>query len=210
MTIFNDGNFSRRSVLAGAGAVFVSGCSSILPTPAPVQLYVLRPDMMPPAGPPVRWRLSVAAPDATAALDTTRIALIRSATTMDYYANSAWPDRAPLIVQRLMVEALESSGRIQSVDRDTAGIASDYLLETELRNFEARYDAGGPQVLVTIQAKMVQIPERVIVASLTASQRATAGANTVDSVVLAFDQATGAAIAQIAGWALALPQPAGR
>jgi cholesterol transport system auxiliary component len=206
MTIPSDAKIHRRQLLAGAGAAaFLSGCSSVLPAPAPVQLYVLRPDLMPPMGPPVRWRLAVATPDASAALDTTRIALIRTATTMDYYANSAWPDRAPLLLQRMLVEAFEKSGRIQAVDRDTAGLTADFVLQTELRNFEARYEGPNPQVQVTIEAKMVQIPDRMIVSSTNVTQTANASANTVDSVVLAFDQATGAAINQITSWALATP-----
>jgi cholesterol transport system auxiliary component len=199
--------YQRRSVLMGMSALAVSGCSSILPAPQQAQLYLLDPAIMPPAGPPVRWRLTVAAPDASAALDTTRIALVRTPTTMDYYANAEWPDRVPLLMQRLLIQAFDGSGRILSVDRDTAGIESDYVLETEIRNFEAHYETGNPQVQVTIRAKMVQMPMRDIVAAFTANQRSDAGANTVDAVVMAFDTASAAAVTQIVGWAFGLPAP---
>jgi len=45
------------------------------------------------------------------------------------------------------------------------------------------------------------------VATLNANQQAQASANNLDSVVMAFDQATAPAIAQIAAWTLAQPSP---
>jgi len=197
----------RRSVLLGVAGVFASGCSSILPVPVVPQLYVLRPQGAPPTGPQVRWQLSVAAPDAAASLDTVRIALTRSPTTMDYFANAAWSDRVPLMVQRLLIQSFDASGRILSVDRDTAGLEADYLLETEIRDFQARYDTpdGAPEIEIGMQAKLVRMPQREIIGALNATQRARASANNLDAIVVAFNQAAGAAIAQIAAWTLSTP-----
>jgi cholesterol transport system auxiliary component len=203
---------SRRGVLAVLGASALAGCSSILPQPVAVQLYVLRPTIMPPAGASVSWRLSVATPDAVASLDTTRIALMRSPTTMDYFAQSAWTDRVPLLVQRLLIQAFENSGRIVSVDRDTTGLEDDYLLETEIRDFQANYDSamGAPEIVVTLEAKLARMPERSIVASKNATARIMAAQNSVDSVVAAFNQATASALSQIVAWTLAAPAPVPR
>jgi cholesterol transport system auxiliary component len=201
-------HLTRRGFAAGATALFASGCTILQPPMVP-RLYVLRPTMTPAMGAPVRWRLAVGAPDAAQSLDTPRIALTRSSTTMDYFANAAWTDRVPLMVQRLLLQSFESSGRILAVDRDTAGLETDYLLETEIRDFTARYDTpdAAPQVVVTIQARMVRMPQREIVGSLTAQQQAQASANTLDSIVTAFNQATGAALSQITGWSLTMPAP---
>jgi cholesterol transport system auxiliary component len=173
------------------------------------QLYVLRPPITPPMGAPVQWRLSVGPPDAAASLDTTRIALSRSATTMDYFANAAWNDRAPLILQRLLIQTFDASKRIVAVDRDTEGTENDYLLQTEIRDFEARYETpdGAPQIVVSIQAKLARMPQREIINSLNVTQQAQASANNLDSIVSAFDTATGAAVAQIAAWTLNAPPP---
>jgi cholesterol transport system auxiliary component len=201
----------RRQIVLGAGAIWLSGCGSVqlLPAPMAPQLYVLRPQAMPPMGAPVRWRLSVGVPDAPASLDTARIALMRSPTTMDYFANAAWNERVPLIVQRLLIQTFDASNRIVSVDRDTAGLETDYLLETDIRDFEARYATpdGAPEIAIGIQAKMARMPEREIVGSLSVTQQAQASGNNLDSIVLAFHQATGAAIVQIASWTLSLPAP---
>ena len=164
----------RREVLISAGALALSGCASIIPKPVTPQLYVLRPQMPAVMGMPVRWRLSVAAPDTAASLDTARIALTRSATTMDYFANAAWNERIPLLFQRLLIQSFDASGRILSVDRDTSGLENDYVLETDIRDFQARYETpdGAPQIVVGVQAKLVRMPQRQIVASLNAQQQA--------------------------------------
>ena len=157
-------------------------------------------------GPRVNWRLAVAAPDAVASLDTPRIALTRSATTMDYFANAAWTDRITLILQRQLIQAFDTSGRILSVDRDTSGLEADFVLQTEVRDFQARYDTpdGAPQIVVAIQAKLARMPAREIAASLNVTQQAAAAANDLDSIVVAFNQASGAAIAQIVTGTLAM------
>jgi cholesterol transport system auxiliary component len=196
----------RRAFLAGAGAFALSACS-IIKGPIVPQLYLLRPALATPMGGPVPWRLSVGLPNAALSLDTARIALTRSTTMLDYYANAAWTDSMPLMVQRLLIQAFETSGRIVSVDRDTAGLESDYLLETDIRDFEARYDAPdtAPTIVVSIVAKLVRMPARDIVKSLTATHESRAGANALDSIVLAFNDSCGAALNEITAWTLSAP-----
>ena len=203
-------SLGRRSAILGTGALILSACT-VLRGPVIPQLYVLRPQVPPSMGPRVNWRLVVAAPDAVASLDTQRIALTRSATTMDYFANAAWTDRVPLLFQRQLIQAFDSSGRILSVDRDTSGVEADYVLQTEIREFQARYDSpeGAPQIVITIQAKLARMPQREIAANLNVAQQTAAAANDLDSIVVAFNQAAGAAIAQIVGGTLAMPSPPG-
>jgi len=201
--------FTRRQLILAGAAPLIAGCGGLqlLPTPMQPQLYVLRPNIVPASGAPVSWRLSVGTPDASASLDTERIALSRSATTMDYFANAAWPDRLPAILQRLLIQTFDASGRIIAVDRDTTGIENDYLLQTEIRDFEARYGdpAAAPQIFISIQAKLARMPQREIIASLNVRQQAQVSENMLDAIVIAFNQATAAAIAQIADWTLKAP-----
>lgn len=201
-------SISRRHAIIGAGAIALGGCAVVRGPNIP-QLYVLRPQVPASMGPRVSWRLGVAMPDAVASLDTARIALTRTTTTMDYFANAAWPDRITLILQRQLIAAFDSSGRILSVDRDTSGLEADYVLQTEVRDFQARYDAadGAPQVIVSIQAKVARMPQREIAANLNATQQMMAAANDIDSIVVAFNQAAGAAIGQIVAGTLAMSAP---
>lgn len=198
---------SRRGVLAGVASLSLASCSGNLigpPSPSP-QIYVLNPKFGPIAeAPNVPWQLVIASPNVPASLDTSRIALARAPNTMDYYANSEWTDRTPALLQSLLVQAFEASGRIAAVGRESAGIRADYVLETELRNFEAFYAVPdtAPVVRVAIMAKLLNPMSRDVAASMESHNEAQAAANTMASITAAFTQATGATVQAIVAWAL--------
>jgi cholesterol transport system auxiliary component len=200
--------FNRRGLLLmGGAAVLLSGCEGIIgPSGPPAQLYLLRPALGPVDGPTVSWQLAIEEPTSGDAIDRQRIAIFRGQ-TMDYYADVQWTDEAPKVVQGLMVEAFEKSGHISAVARDSAGLHADYLLQSELRDFEARYDTpdGAPNVMVTIVARMLKAPGREVIATLISSHQARASENKIPAAVDAFSQATGQALEEIVSWALRAP-----
>jgi cholesterol transport system auxiliary component len=187
----------------------LAGCSAL--TSAPPALYVLQPKTTYDTNlPTVNYQLVVSAPDAPQSLDTARIALARSPTTIDYFANAAWTDRAPVMVQDLLVESFENTRKIVSVGRDTSGLRADYVLLTDLRDFEARYYEGTnkpPQVRVRITAKLIKMPEREIIGGLDAVKLSDAERNDIDSIVAAFGEATGNAMKMIVQWTLRTAPP---
>ena len=77
------------------------------------------------------------------------------------------------MVQTLMVESFEEilNSRVVSVGRDTIGLRADYVLKSELREFQAEYaaagDQGPPQIHVRINAELVAMPRRTIEAGKT-------------------------------------------
>lgn len=137
---------AARLLAALALLSFVASCGGILPPPPPPpQLYRLTP--LPAgaaAGAPLALQLAVDTPTAPAAFDTTRIALARSPTTLDYFANAAWTDRPGPALQMLMVESLENSGRIRVVTEQSPQLRADAVLMTDLSDFEAVYSGDGP------------------------------------------------------------------
>lgn len=195
--------------LAPIAAAFVfalAACGAIGPGPAP-QLYVLSPQLHAlDDAPQVSWQLVVAEPAAPDSLDSARIVLTRGV-TLDYYADSAWADRAPALIQGALVDAFDKSGKIAAVARDTEGVRGDYRLETALKDFSAHYDSenGIPTVTVRIVAKLVK--GREIVATLDSVHTQQAGANSVPAVVEAFDSALSASLEEIAGWTLKTAPP---
>lgn len=195
---------SRRLVIA-ALALVPAGCTSLLPAAgAPPKLYTLTPAAdFPPEGRRVTWQLLVDVPASAVALDTERIALSRSATTIDYFAEAAWTDRAPLLVQSLLVQSFENSGRITAIARESLALRADYILRPELRHFEAEYGGGGaPSAHVQIGAKLVKMPERNIVAQQRVDTRALARENQVPAIVEAFDTALHESMRKLVDWTL--------
>ncbi len=203
---------NRRFLLSGAAALTLSACSSLIGPTADQQLYVLKPTFAKSRGPAIRWRLAVSRPDAPDGIDNNRISISRTPTTMDYYADCAWTDRLSMLVQQLTVEAFEASGRIASVAAESVGAHADYQLDLDIRNFEARYDTpdGPPVAVVRMHAKLITQLKQNILGDFDTVHEAQASQNSIDSAVLALDQAFSAALADIVDWTLrtGVPVPA--
>ena len=198
------GGLAGGTGLLGVGGL-LSACTGLVPgqTPPPT-LYRLTPkssfreDL-----PRVDWQLVLETPVANAALNTTRIALMRSAMRVEYYARSSWTDRAPLMIKTLMIESFENSQKIVSVGREGGGLRADFVLKSEIRELQAEYlDSTVPSANVAMNVKMVAFPLRDIIASESFSRRVTATTDSMDAVVVAFDEALGKVLKDIVEWSL--------
>lgn len=194
----------RRTLLL-ALATGLAACSGPLGGGSPPQLYTLSPvKEFPPNLPKSNAQLLIEAPAAPGGLDSERIALMKSAISVDYFAGAAWTDRAPLLVQSLLVESFENTGKIAAIDRESLALRADYVLEPDLRDFTAIYGGSDvPTVRVRIGLKLVRLPEKQIVAQRTVSADAPAQQNSVPAVVEAFNTALHQVIGDAAAWTLA-------
>jgi cholesterol transport system auxiliary component len=156
----------------------------------------------------VFWQLAVEVPNASAYLNTSRIAIAQSPTSSDYYAKTGWTDRAPLMVQTRIVDSFENSRKIIAVARESIALVPHYLLQPDLRDFEAMYYYGSPPIArVRIVAKLVQMPVRQIIGEATFERCVRARADKVPKVVEAIDQALGSVIKNLVAWTLRTPPP---
>ena len=158
--------------------------------------------------PKANWQLTVSKPLAEAGLNTARIALRHSPVTLEYFARANWVDTAPIMVQTLIVESFENSGKIVAIGRQSVSLRADYSLIPELREFQAEYDgASVPVVRVRINAKLVKLPQREIIATITAENKIAAADADLDSVVHAFDTALGKTLKRLVEWTLRTAPP---
>jgi cholesterol transport system auxiliary component len=186
----------------------LAGCTGLLGGNAPVHLYRVTPKSTYPSNlPHLPVQLLVDVPLVPAGLDTTRIALSRSAVSIDYFADSEWTDRVPMLVQTALLASFENSKSIDAVDRDSVGLRADFILKTEVRHFEAVYDSpdGPPDVWAAINVKLVNPSDRDIVAQTSFERRQRALANEIPQIVLAFDEALGGVMKDIVVWTLTNP-----
>lgn len=201
---------SRRMVIA-ALALAPAGCSSLLGGGGPpTALYTLTSlGDFAGNGPPLKLQLLIDKPSSTDALDTVRIALRHNQLSFDYFADVAWTDPAPSMIQTLLVESLQRSGRVTAVTRNTLSIRGDYELRVELRHFEAEYagDEKTPMVRIELGLILVRIEDRSIAGTRTVSASARPATNDVPAVVVAFDQALHAAMRETLTWTLATARP---
>ena len=192
-----------------AAALLLGACELIKAAEEPTDLYTITPkstfdqDM-----PAVFWQLAVEVPGASANLSTSRIAISQSPTSSDYYSKTAWTDRAPLMVQTRIVDSFENSHKIVAVARESIGLRANYVLQSDLRNFEAMYFYG-PQPIahVRIVAKLVRMPDRQIIAVGSFERCVRARADKVPKVVEAFDQALGSVMKRLVAWTLKAAPP---
>ncbi len=184
-----------------AGAVMLGGCSVISPTPP--TLFDLSPkNTFTDPLPDVRWQLVVEEPTTPNAINTDRIAIRPQALEMQYYPDVKWTDRAPALVQTLLVESFENSGKITGVGRRAIGMIGDYVLTSELREFEAIKSDGAINVTVRLVLKLVRQSSGAIIASTTATQSVAATSDRVPDIVQAFDEALGKVLKRTVVWVL--------
>jgi cholesterol transport system auxiliary component len=202
----------RRRTLLGlaiaATGVPLAACGVLPRVNEPVNLYTLTPKTTFPADlPKVDWQLVVETPVAAASLDTPRIALQRSPLTFEYFADGAWTDNAPVMVQTLLIESFESTKSIEGVGRESISLRPDYLLKTDLREFEALYEGENPVpvIWVRMNAKVVKMPERRIIASQTYGDRRPAPGSKLTDIVAGFDESLGRVLKEIVLFTLAAP-----
>ena len=175
----------------------------------PPQLYTLTPkstykdDL-----PKVDWQLGVELPIAPSGLTTAKIAVAREPLTLDYYAGAQWVDGAPEMVHRLLIESFENSKRIIGVGRSGVSVRSDFELQPELREFQAEYRDGPdapPTVHVRVNVKLVQFPQRRIVAQETFDRSMASPSNRIGSIVKTFDLALGKVLRDVVTWTIVTP-----
>jgi cholesterol transport system auxiliary component len=194
-----------RRALAVSGCLLLGACAALqLATADPPRLYDLTPKSTFVDGlPTVPGRLSVEVPTATAGLNSARIALRPTPTTLEYYAGARWVDVVPVMIQNLLLESLDNTGRIDVLGREVVGVRADLALLTHVREFQAEYDTpGAPLVRVRLQARLIRLPRRVSVAATSEEFTVRAGNTSLPAIVDAFDEAFGKALKRIVEWAV--------
>jgi cholesterol transport system auxiliary component len=190
-------SLDRRHFLV-LSAASLAGCGIVPDVNKPLTLYTVKPKLAV-ADPPARvgWQLVVSEPAAERDIDTTRIALTRTSNVIEYFADGNWSDTAPKMVQAKMIEAFESTNAIVAVGRDASGLRADYILQSDLRDFEADYTNGAATAHVRLIAKLVQMPDRRITRTIAAEASAPAGGKDLAAIVVAFEQALGQVLSKI-------------
>lgn len=202
----NCSNTGIHLVLSISLVLFLAGCSLLkIPGPA-ADSYNLTPKSTFVSGlPNVNWQLTIEEPIADGGLDTSRIALRPSSTELKYLANARWTERAPKMIQTLLVESFENSEKIIGVGRQSIGLRSDYNLKTELREFQAETSINNRvnKVRVRINAKIVKLPKRTIIGSKSFEYiEEVRNKGGIKDIVIAFDAAAGRVFKHLVEWTL--------
>jgi cholesterol transport system auxiliary component len=183
-----------RWVSVALAAVLCSACTSgLLDSKQPIQqTFVLSSgSASPAAAPALPVDVTVARPTVRPGLDTERIAVLYPDRRLDYYAASRWGASTDIVVQNLLVESLRNSGQLRTAQSDFSAFSSDYLLQTELQDFQAEYETerSVPIVRVTLVCTLGRVRGRQPLASYSATAAVPAKGTHMRAVIAAFEGA---------------------
>ncbi len=193
-----------RNLALGILLLAAGGCTTLIGGDStPTTLYGLKaPADIAIAGGEPGWQLMVEEPLAERALDTDRIAIHTDTHAIQYFAGARWTDRAPRMLQDLIVESFDAAGMQNSVGRQTLAVRPDYALVSDLREFSAHLVPGesGPQAHVRLSVKIVSLDDRSVIDGRTFDARASATSDNVADVVKALDAASNDVLRELVAW----------
>ena len=194
-----------RALPLAASLLLLAGCSALSNQQRdPVTIYAPLVQITPdPNWPKVDWQLAVLSPTASRVVDSPRISVRPVPGEIQIYRGVSWSQPSTGMIEDLVLNALEDSGKIRSVARPASGIRADYRLVLDLRRFDSDY-AGGtlPSAVVELNAKLLQSSDQRVVASRTFLVSKPATSTAIPQVVQAFEQSLQVLGQEVVGWTL--------
>ena len=189
------------SALAGCSALGALGDAS-----TPLSVYDLRAPQGAPVvqGSALARDVIVELPTTSGVLQTDRILIRPDALQAQYLPDVRWGDEVPVMMQTLMLRALENTNGLRYVGRRPLAGSGDYAIVTELVDFQAELTGTGETavVLIRMTSRLVREADASVVASRTFSANAPALSTETPALVDAFDQATDEILIEFADWTM--------
>ena len=200
-----------RHIVLGLALMSLGACTglgTLRQASKPNDLYLLTPkSTFSSSLPRVQKQIVVQEPTATAAVNTDQIAVQPTPLQVQYLPRARWVDRAPLIVQALLVESYENSNKVAAVGRSTVGLRADYVVVPDLREFQGVVISdvdNNPAVRVEVRMniKIIDEFEDKIIASDSFQEYVVAKSDQTEDLVVAFDDALGKTMRDAVEWSV--------
>jgi cholesterol transport system auxiliary component len=191
-----------RLALLGLFAV-LSACS-ILPDSQPLRIFLLPTATTPQQAsePTLQHALRINTPQASRILSSQRIAVVPQGNQISAYQGARWSDAAPVLLRDRLIEAFQRDGRMPSVSNEDVNLYADISLHSDLRAFQSEYVDGEPQVLIRLDARLVNRQDQHTLANRRFEVRQPSADPSVESVVEAFGQASDTLSREVLEWSL--------
>lgn len=142
----------------------------------------------------------IAEPSALKALDGQNIVIRPEDRSIQYLKGAQWSDRLPKVVQARLADAFQRSGAFGGVGKPGEGLAIDYQVITEVRQFEVDVGGGG-RARIELFVRILNDRNGVVRASRVFNAEAALGGTGNQAYVAALDSAFNDAAAEIVRWA---------
>ena len=185
-------------------AIALTACSVIPQADAPTmyRLPATVAAVAAPRSPPLNLSLRIAAPRASASLDSTRIAVLPVGDEITAYQGVRWNDRAPVLLRNRLFDAFQASGAVAALSLDENNLRADIELGGTLRAFQSEYRDGRPVVVIRYDALLSNTSAQKIIAARRFDIAVPATDTAVPRVVQAFGAASDQLAAQVLPWVL--------
>ncbi len=196
------------AIAAGLVASGCTGLGTLNRAAQPYDLYALTPkSTFSSSLPRISQQIVLNEPTATAAVDTDQIVIQPTPLQVQYLPQARWVDRAPLIVQALLVESFENTGRVTAIGKSSVALRADYVIVTDVREFQAilpRDDTPDEalDVLVGINLKIVYDLDDAIIASKSFEEKVRSQSDAPADIVQSFDEALGDVMRDAVEWSI--------
>lgn len=130
-----------------------------------------------------------------------RIAVLKGERERDYYATARWNANLSDTIRSVMAESLENKFGPVVVHPDDHRIHPKYVLQIDIRDFQAEYDSPSadtaPNIRIGMTAYLIDDETRTTMQRLKIEKTARAEANTLTAVTGTFDTLTKQAATEI-------------
>lgn len=191
---YHQSTCARLIALTVSGAL-LSGCAALGGGSEPLDTYNLSSPVVENAAPVRRGtQVLIAEPVADQALNSSNIVVRTGSFAIEYLSGAQWSDRLSALVQQRLGEAFDSSNRFGGVGLPGQGLAIDYQIVTSVQRFGI--DATGNRAEVTIEAKLVNDRNGVVVGSRRFDAKVPVSAQSGSATLVAAINAAFAAVAE--------------
>ena len=150
----------------------------------------------------VDWTLQIQRPVADQMRDSDRVLVRSRSSVLKIYADTAWLDVVPELLQAAMVQTFTDVGVFAGVGR-AGGIRTRFGMATEIRHFELLDDGvGGLRAEIVVQVTLLEQRTARPLAQRVFRQEVVAANSDIDSLVVAFEQALSGLLKSLVPWVL--------
>ena len=185
--------------------LFLPGCAGLL-DPGPPVSNVILPVQMPGSSSADRLpeQILVFRPAVDRVTGTDRILALMNGFEVKALDSARWVDRVPQMVQRQLVDALESTRRFSAVGWEESILDATIRLSTDIRRFYLRYDEPGrnPTVDVLLVFALIDPETGTTLARRLARAEELCAGNSLKDFVTAFSQAMTKVLAETTQWVI--------
>ncbi|MCF3932830.1 ABC-type transport auxiliary lipoprotein family protein [Acuticoccus sp. M5D2P5] len=165
-------------------------------------IYELTASPTPPVSRGTTAQILVPEPRALEALASNKIAVKPTELTISYYPEVAYQDTVPRVLQRVLLDTFQNTGRVNAVGLPGQSLLINYQVVTEVRSFQVETYAGD-KARVVVAVKLLNDSNGRVLSSRIFDTMVPLSSDAPEPAMVGMNQAVQQLSADIVNWTLA-------